>query len=1577
MLSPPSSSSRPPPPCSASSKRDFEICTGLEGVGGDFGTSSKETGQASSHRDDTRKLSGTRDDTEPVSRNHNVVRGLDEREERGMAREAPGNVGLRQLKFRTLIPKDSTNHVGLDDVVVGGSKFGMTRDSVQSPSQILGTPYETRHDVNLGLQPLFLKSRPADLTLEVLQGEATEHRPRAEPGSWVTLVPSFPSDGPRSQLNLKESHSDTPPSRLNVRAQSEFSLQTSNKSIFKSLQSQFNIKTSSLPQPLLDLQTQIQPRFSSPLSQSELQPKIHSCSSLPLSQFTLQPQSQLMFKAQVGSSSSLLPSQLNRQPPTGPHSELPLSQTGLQPQTKFCSNPPPSLVHIQNPIESCSVSHVAQNHSFPRTLEQAQALSSDCREIWSATLTPSRLKVDTPQQSATKGIRDLERGLETNRKALEERGQARPVERGERETEAGEGVKLNWQADAQRMCGHHDDVKQASSCRDTVTKVPGHHDNMELVSGHHDNVGQTSNKHHNFKWTSTQQHVPEKSLTGEKTRASNYGGMAEIAQSRYDGKAPLGYHCTDMKEALLSRQDDSDVREVSGRRDDVKQLSSRQEAAEVKQWSIIGGERVAPSALTGTPLFTSSSLTSSSPSFSSSFSTSCTPRTLPLVTSSSSSSSLSFTSPLSPCPVAPSHATWAPLSSPPPPPPPLSPSLVSFSPPPPPSFHPAPPPLDPLLPRLLASHRREVRLLLRGALSHLGRRLAAVEKSVVHLAEHLDDPKRKQRKRRRRREGGPGARKGGAAATKEAACAGFILPLSLTRPLSSSPTHSPPIPQTRAPITLSEGWSYDDQKKREVPTSGQSGEDDERAGGDVTANGMAHGTTHPQTRVPVGLHPNVTIPEGRDSSSKRRASTSPPLPEEEEQEDEEWRRKRRRRPHEVSQVSSNPEGPTSTMEEARHLTIQGALQGGTSRLLLRSSGSSERLPFTWDQSQPFHLHPQDQLGCSPPPSHSAVQLEHSLPAVGQSEHSITAIDQSQPSVLLSDQLEHPNLLSSRPASQSEHFHQPLPSSDQLQSSQSERCTRPFLATNHLEAPLDRTGVVFSHSAVSKLLGGSQNGATNHLLVAGGAAYPEGHVALLTRLADTANRLVHSTSPTVSSSSSSSTSSASSLYSNSLSSSFLQDELKRRRPLLKAVGSNVAEVLPISALRTWIGQSQPLEDSSSPLASNKALTGQSDSLESSHNLWALSTVSTGQWGSSKSWTSQSNPSVTSKNQWKSSNASAGQWHFSSSPVSQWKLFEVSKSKLAPPNTLTDQWHFSASSVGHWCSPVGRGLGPAGRGLATVLALSSNPTASRLWPRPLLSGLSPAAVRTVARGVARALLGVACRPLPPLRDYTAPPSLEIDHSYIRSSSSHASLPSTRSIGPDASASSSPMPLTAQRQRKKTANHIARNLLLPANGSQSQSNTEYPGRNGERVKLVSQIRIRRAAPKPDTDLTPMGLPRAKRLKKKEFSLEEIYTNKNYKSPTGNRSLETIFEEPREEEDGSLLCMGRRRRRITDFGRPRRRRGNKTGTPLIGATPRKRGASRRRCHGDEEEEEDLDVMLVERLSALEDFLVRQGLDV
>lgn len=91
------------------------------------------------------------------------------------------------------------------------------------------------------------------------------------------------------------------------------------------------------------------------------------------------------------------------------------------------------------------------------------------------------------------------------------------------------------------------------------------------------------------------------------------------------------------------------------------------------------------------------------------------------------------------------------------------------------------------------------------------------------------------------------------------------------------------------------------------------------------------------------------------------------------------------------------------------------------------------------------------------------------------------------------------------------------------------------------------------------------------------------------------------------------------------------------------------------------------------------------------------------------------------------------------------------------------------------------------------------------------------------------------------------------------------------------------------------------------------------------VSRFRIRRTPARSQLNLTPMGLPRPIRLNKKEFSLEEIYTNKNYQSPTTRRAFETIFEEPRERNGTLVFTSSRKLRRAMEFRdsslpRPRR---------------------------------------------------------
>ncbi|XP_042638641.1 protein PRR14L [Orycteropus afer afer] len=138
-------------------------------------------------------------------------------------------------------------------------------------------------------------------------------------------------------------------------------------------------------------------------------------------------------------------------------------------------------------------------------------------------------------------------------------------------------------------------------------------------------------------------------------------------------------------------------------------------------------------------------------------------------------------------------------------------------------------------------------------------------------------------------------------------------------------------------------------------------------------------------------------------------------------------------------------------------------------------------------------------------------------------------------------------------------------------------------------------------------------------------------------------------------------------------------------------------------------------------------------------------------------------------------------------------------------------------------------------------------------------------------------------------------------------------------------------------------------------------------KRPKKVSQIRIRKTIPKPDPNLTPMGLPRPKRLKKKEFSLEEIYTNKNYKSPPANRCLETIFEEPKER-NGTLISISQQKRKrvleFQDFTVPRKRRARGK-VKVAGSFTRAQKAAL--------QSRELDALLIQKLMELEAFFAKE----
>ncbi|XP_033026687.1 proline-rich protein 14 isoform X2 [Lacerta agilis] len=106
---------------------------------------------------------------------------------------------------------------------------------------------------------------------------------------------------------------------------------------------------------------------------------------------------------------------------------------------------------------------------------------------------------------------------------------------------------------------------------------------------------------------------------------------------------------------------------------------------------------------------------------------------------------------------------------------------------------------------------------------------------------------------------------------------------------------------------------------------------------------------------------------------------------------------------------------------------------------------------------------------------------------------------------------------------------------------------------------------------------------------------------------------------------------------------------------------------------------------------------------------------------------------------------------------------------------------------------------------------------------------------------------------------------------------------------------------------------------------SEAEMKGSQDNTVGKVSSIRIRKTPSKQQANLTPMGLPRPVRLNKKEFSLEEIYTNKNYRTPTEKRSFETIFEVPLERNGALIFTSQRKLKRAMEFqegGLPRKQR-------------------------------------------------------
>ncbi|CAI9610452.1 unnamed protein product, partial [Staurois parvus] len=108
--------------------------------------------------------------------------------------------------------------------------------------------------------------------------------------------------------------------------------------------------------------------------------------------------------------------------------------------------------------------------------------------------------------------------------------------------------------------------------------------------------------------------------------------------------------------------------------------------------------------------------------------------------------------------------------------------------------------------------------------------------------------------------------------------------------------------------------------------------------------------------------------------------------------------------------------------------------------------------------------------------------------------------------------------------------------------------------------------------------------------------------------------------------------------------------------------------------------------------------------------------------------------------------------------------------------------------------------------------------------------------------------------------------------------------------------------------------------------------------------------------------------RLQKDDFSLEEIYTNKNYRTPTEKRKFETIFEEPVMKGGSLILTSQRPLRRIMvfkDSSAPRRRK--KKG----------RGGGRTRSCVDNKESVNFELLLQHKLEQLEAELQEEEVEL
>lgn len=266
--------------------------------------------------------------------------------------------------------------------------------------------------------------------------------------------------------------------------------------------------------------------------------------------------------------------------------------------------------------------------------------------------------------------------------------------------------------------------------------------------------------------------------------------------------------------------------------------------------------------------------------------------------------------------------------------------------------------------------------------------------------------------------------------------------------------------------------------------------------------------------------------------------------------------------------------------------------------------------------------------------------------------------------------------------------------------------------------------------------------------------------------------------------------------------------------------------------------------------------------------------------------------------------------------------------------------SKKSEGSVCSPS-RSMSPAAR------ALSPSPAVLRSLS-PAARSLSPAAPSPPSL---TSLLGMSLGQLPGF--------------HLRTDTLlNASADSSNSVGVGLLCAPDQPP--APEEDEDTSSSSPESEELREETAHSDSELKVLKKDQGQRK-VSSIKIRKALPKPQNNLTPMGLPKAVRVKKKEFSLEEIYTNKNFNKPPESR-LETIFEVPQSRKNGSeSWCGPRRVKRFLEF--PELGEARRSRKPPVGAAKPNSANSRPRrggCREDPALGSDPDSVLCAKLEQL-----------